>query len=220
MCGNPVNYNGYNYATVQIGGQCWFAENLRTEFYQNGDSIPGDLSDEEWVNADNTNFGAQAVYGEGTSQVNNGSDDEVTNLADYGRLYNWYAVDDARGLCPSGWHVPTDGEWMTLEMGLGMTEAQANSTGLRGTDQGTQMKSSPVDSPSWDGTNTSGLSVLAGGTRGLDGGFWNEGGSGYCWSASANGADALGRALVSGFTGVDRDYINQLYGFPVRCVRD
>ena len=55
-----------------------------------------------------------------------GSDDEVSNLADYGRLYNWYAVDDARGLCPSGWHVPTDGEFMTLEMELGMSESEAN----------------------------------------------------------------------------------------------
>ena len=49
-----------------------------------------------------------------------------SNLADYGRLYNWYAVDDARGLCPSGWHVPTDGEFMTLEMELGMSESEAN----------------------------------------------------------------------------------------------
>ena len=80
-------------------------------------------------------------------------------------LYNWYAVDDARGLCPSGWHVPTDGEYMTLEMALGMSESEANDTGWRGTDQGTQMKSSPSDDPSWNGTNTSGFSALAGGSR-------------------------------------------------------
>ena len=59
-------------------------------------------------------------------------------LNSYGRLYNWYAVDDARGLCPSGWHVPTDGEFMTLEMELGMSESEANDTGWRGTDQGTR----------------------------------------------------------------------------------
>ena len=69
-----------------------------------------------------------------------------------------------RGLCPSVWHVPTDGEFMTLEMELGMSESEANGTGWRGTDQGTQMKSSPEDSPSWNGTNTSGFSGLAGGS--------------------------------------------------------
>ena len=107
---------------------------MRNEHYANGDAIPGDLSNSEWENADDTNLGAQAIY-----------NNDVSNLADYGRLYNWYAVDDARGLCPSGWHVPTDGEFMTLEMELGMSESEANDTGWRGTDQGTQMKSSPGD---------------------------------------------------------------------------
>ena len=99
---------------MQIGEQCWFAENLRNEHYANGDAIPGELSNSEW-NADDTNLGAQAIY-----------NNDASNLADYGRLYNWYAVDDARGLCPSGWHVPTDGEFMTLEMELGMSESEAN----------------------------------------------------------------------------------------------
>ena len=114
-CGDPVSYHGYDYATVQIGEQCWFAENLRNEHYANGDSIPGGLSNSEWQNADDTNLGAQAIY-----------NNDASNLADYGRLYNWYAVDDARGLCPSGWHVPTDEEFMTLEMELGMSESEAN----------------------------------------------------------------------------------------------
>ena len=87
----------------------------RTEHYANGDAIPGELSDGEWSS---TTSGAMTVFGEGTSTVSSGSDDEVSNLADYGRLYNWYAVDDARGLCPSGWHVPTDEEYTTLN-GLG-----------------------------------------------------------------------------------------------------
>ena len=115
-CGDPMNYHGYDYATVQIGEQCWFAENLRSEHYANGEAIPGDLSDGDWSS---TTSGAVTVFGEGTSTVWSGSDDEVSNLADYGRLYNWYAVDDARGLCPSGWHVPTDGEFMTPRDGIG-----------------------------------------------------------------------------------------------------
>ena len=81
---------------------------------------------------------ARCVYGEGlefTAAVTMKS-----NLADYGRLYNWYAVDDARGLCPSGWHVPTDGEYMTLNDWD--ERIWRRRSGWRGTDQGTQMKSS------------------------------------------------------------------------------
>ena len=216
-CGDPVNYHGYDYATVQIGEQCWFAENLRNEHYANGDAIPGDLSNGEWST---TTDGAMTVYGEGTSTVYNGSDDEVSNLTDYGRLYNWYAVDDARGLCPSGWHVPTDGEFMTLEMELGMSESEANGTGWRGTDQGTQMKSSASDSPAWNGTNTSGFSGLAGGYRHYNGDFSSGGYNGVFWSASADGTYAWYRELHGGNTEVYRHNYYQRSGFSVRCVRD
>lgn len=140
-CGDPVNYHGYDYSTVLIGEQCWFAENLRTEHYANGDVIPGDLSDSEWETAAS---GALAVYGEGTSDCLHGNCDEVQNLEDYGRLYNWHAVDDSRGLCPSGWHVPTNGEWTLLTDFLGGASIA-----------GAAMKSSSCDTPSWDGTNSS-----------------------------------------------------------------
>ena len=220
-CGDDIGYSGYDYATVQIGEQCWFAENLRTEHYTNGDTIPGELSDSEWSNADDTNFGAQAVYGEGTSLVYGGNDDEVTNLADYGRLYNWYAVDDGRGLCPSDWHVPTDEEFMTLEMELGMSESEANySSTWRGTNQGTQMKSSPEDSPSWNGTNTSGFSGLAGGRRNHLGHFDRESGYGYFWSASIGGSSGWYRGLGGDYSGVERSHLYWRVGASVRCVRD
>ena len=211
-----VNYHGYDYLLVEIGEQCWFAENLRNEHYANGEAIPGDLSDGEW---NSTTNGAMTVYGEGTSTVYNGSDDEVSNLTDYGRLYNWYAVDDARGLCPSGWHVPTDGEFMTLEMELGMSESEANGTDWRGTDQGTQMKSSPEDSPSWNGTNSSGFSGLAGGNRYYDGDFYSGGNLGCFWSASAGGTYAWGRELGGGYTEVFRNNYYLRHGFSVRCLK-
>ena len=106
-CGgvSTVTYDGYTYDLVAIGDQCWFAENLRNEHYANGDAIPGDLSDGEW--SAHTQWCSSDLRH--TTQ---------SNLADYGRLYNWYAVDDARGLCPSGWHVPTDVEYTTLTDGL------------------------------------------------------------------------------------------------------
>jgi len=206
-CGDPVNYHGFDYATVQIGEQCWFAENLRNEHYANGDAIPGELSNSEWQFADDTNLGAQAIY-----------NNDVSNLADYGRLYNWYAVDDGRGLCPSVWHVPTDGEFMTLEMELGMSESEANGTGQRGTDQGAQMKSSPEDSPSWNGTNTSGFSGLAGGIRSNNASFSLED-EAYFWSDSADGTSAWYRVL-GGNTRVSRTSNDRRNGFSVRCVRD
>jgi uncharacterized protein (TIGR02145 family) len=207
-CGDAIGYNGHNYATVQIGNQCWFKENLRTASYANGDAIPGNLTNQFWAFADS---GAQAIYS------NNDA-----NLITYGRLYNWYAVNDARGLCPSSWHVPTDGEWMTLEMELGMSSSEANSTHERGTDQGAQMKSSSSDTPSWNGTNVSGFSALPGGSRwgGYHGYFDDVGSFGYWWSASPNGtSDAWYRSLFSANDYVWRFNASTRMGFSVRCVR-
>ena len=109
---------------------------------------------------------------------------------------------------------------MTLEMELGMSESEANGTGWRGTDQGTQMKSSPEDDPSWNGTNSSGFSGLAGGNRSYNGDFSSEGDYGYFWSASADGAGAWSRMLSGGDTEVYRSNTYQRSGFSVRCVRD
>jgi uncharacterized protein (TIGR02145 family) len=203
---SSVTFDVYTYALVGIGSQCWFKENLRSDHYRNGDAIPGNLSNSSWQN---TTSGAQAVY-----------NNDAANLATYGRLYNWYAIQDHRGLCPAGFHVPSDGEWMTLEMALGMTQEQAHEWGWRGTDQGTQMKSSTSDSPSWDGSNTSGFSSLSVGYRGKFGLFYYLGGSGSWWSASPDGGSAIYRYLSSGFSSVFRDYDHPQGGFAVRCVRD
>jgi uncharacterized protein (TIGR02145 family) len=215
-CGDPLSYQGYDYATVLIGEQCWFAENLRAEHYANGDAIPGQLKDSQWKS---TTSGAVTVYGEGTSTggvirpgMYDGSYDEESNLSDYGRLYNWYAVDDARGLCPTGWHVPTGPEYTELTDFLGGLSIA-----------GTQMKSSPSDDPSWSGTNTSGFSALAGGYRDYNGNFLYEGRHGYFWSDWRLVNDryyASYLRLDSRFAEADRDYDLLRYGFSVRCVRD
>jgi uncharacterized protein (TIGR02145 family) len=205
-CGGVVSYQGYDYATVLIGEQCWFAENLRSENYDNGDAIPAGLSASEWSS---TSSGATAVYGESAS-----------NLETYGRLYNWYAVDDARGLCPSGWHVPTDGEWMTMEMALGMSESEANSAGWRGTNQGTQMKTTYGWNNGGNGTNSIGFSGLPGGFR-LDlGYFLGAGYYGYWWSSSPVDPDAWSRNLYVNNESVNRLNFNRRGGLSVRCVRD
>ena len=226
VCGDHLTFAGHDYSTVQIGDQCWFAENLRTEYYSNGDSIPSNLTDGEWTS---TTSGGVAVYGEdeGCYAPLNDACDPVWSLNAYGRLYNWYAVDDERGLCPAGWHVPTDGELMTLEMELGMNELDANSdSNQRGTDQATQMKSSTADDPSWDGTNTSGFSAVAGGWRYSDDGFFNNAGDlGVWWSSSLGlpnewGARAWYRKMVSNSSKVARHQANVNRGMSIRCIKD
>ena len=222
QCGDPLEYQGYEYATVQIGEQCWFAENLRAENYKNGDAIPSNLSDSEWST---TTSGAVAVYGEGSSTCNDLSPDgdacdESWSLDEYGRLYNWYAVDDARGLCPSGWHVPTDENWMTMEMALGMSEAEANDVQYRGTDQGAQMKTTYGWNAGGNGTNSSGFSGLPGSYRYPLGYFHNAGKNGYWWSSSPYSSYAWDRSLGYGNENVNRYFLSLRYGFSVRCIKD
>ena len=222
-CGLPVSYQGYDYATVLIVEQCWFAENLRSENYENGDAIPLGFSDTEWTS---TTSGATAVYGEGSSDCytytpDGDACDEAWSLNEYGRVYNWYAVDDVRGLCPSGWHVPTDGEWMTMEMALGMSESEANSSGWRGWNQGTQMKTTYGWYNGGNGTNSSGFSGLPGGGRNGSVGYFKFAGvNGNWWSSSPQGGSAWFRGLNNDRENVARAYGNPREGYSVRCVRD
>ncbi len=205
-CGDPMNYHSYDYETVLIGDQCWFAENLRTTVYANGDLIPAGLTGGEW---NSTTAGATAFY------ANNAS-----SLEDFGRLYNWYAVNDMRGLCPSDWHVPSDEEFMTLEMELGMSETDANSIGwFRGTDEGAQLKASASDSPSWNGTNTSGFHGLSGGQRFGGGSFGDDP---FClwWSGTDSSGSAWSRILSSTYLTVKRDLVPSNHGLSVRCLKD
>ena len=207
QCGgaSTVTFDGHTYALVGIGTQCWFAENLRSDNYRNGDPIPGNLTDAQWTS---TTSGAQAVYGEGTSVVYAGSSDEVMNLETYGRLYNWYAVNDARGLCPSGFHLPSDVEWTSLTNSLGGASTA-----------GAALKSL---APAWDGNNSSGFSGLPGGYRNSSYGYFNVMiVDGYWWSATPNGGYAWGRALHSGLSSMNRYSTHpKRDGFSVRCIRD
>jgi uncharacterized protein (TIGR02145 family) len=195
-CGESMTYAGVDYSTVQIGDHCWFAENLRTTTYLNGEAIPQNLSDGDWVS---TTSGAMAFY-----------QNDFTYQVAYGGLYNWYAVDDARGLCPSSWHVPTDAEWTILTDHLG-GESVA----------GGQMKSNYGWVAGGNGTNSSGFSGLPGGLRYFNGGyFYAAGYLGGWWSSSPFGSNAWDRFLSSNGENVDRDYGSPHFGFSVRCVRD
>lgn len=205
-CGTPLGYQGYDYSTVQIGGQCWFSENLRSEDYRNGETISAGLSADEWGNSPT---GAVASFQE-----------SVDSLEVYGRLYNWFAVVDSRGLCPSNWHVATDDEWKELEMSLGMSPEDTDGTYWRGSDQGTQLKSSNGWREDGDGTNTSGFSALPGGFRTAEGEFIDTYGNGYWWSSSASNSNAWSRHLDWVDSRVYRLLHSQNRGYSVRCLKD
>ena len=212
-CSSP-SMDGYNYSVVQIGDQCWFAENLRTTTYLNGDVIPAGLTDGDWSS---TTSGATAVYGEDDGCDNYSPDidacDETQSLAEYGRLYNWYAVDDVRSLCPSGWHVPTDGEWTDLENHI-------SSQGFSGT-EGTALKSTYGWSNSGNGTDDFGFSALPGGSRYYNNGyFYNAGLGDDWWSSSPSGGYAWYRYFFYDNPGISRVNGSPLDGFSVRCLRD
>jgi len=205
---NPVSFDGYTYKVVLIGSQCWFAENLRSKNYANGDPIQSVQNLWKWASLKS---GARTFY-----------DKSRVNLSTYGGLYNWFAVNDARGLCPSGWHVPTDEEYMILELELGMSSSSLDDTGLhrRGTDQGDKMKSSDSGLSSWNGNNMSGFSALPGGFLYEGGAFLEVGVSAYFWSSSPSGSGARARKLYSGNGHVYRETYSQRSGFSVRCIQD
>ena len=210
-CGTVTDIDGNVYATVVIGDQCWLAENLKVTRYRNGDLIPNVTDSAEWTNL---TTGARCDY-----------DSNADNVPVYGRLYNWYAVNDSRGIAPQGWHVPTDEEWKQLEMYLGMIQSEADDTGFRGTDEGGKMKESGSThwfSSNTGATNESGFTALPGGYRyhgngDFDGlfvytSFWS--------STEHSNYGAWSRTLIFGGAQVGRYDYSKLYGFSVRCVRD
>ncbi|NQU67475.1 MAG: fibrobacter succinogenes major paralogous domain-containing protein [Candidatus Marinimicrobia bacterium] len=216
-CGdNITDLDGNVYEIEQIGAQCWMAENLVVRHYLNGDEIPTGFSDSEWSNLENTGIGAYAVY-----------DDDPANSIIYGNLYNWYAVDDARGVCPEGWHVPGDEEWMTLEMHLGMSESEVNSSDWRGTDEGSKLAG---NADLWisgvlennDVFGSSGFNALPNGDRYGDfGHYYYMGYYGYFWSSTAfSNSHAWIRSLHYDYSNIRRDSAEKQGGFSVRCVRD
>lgn len=201
-CGAPVTYQGHIYNTVEIGEQCWFAENLRSINYRNGDPLQTDLcclEDGPWDEWEYTTNGAVSMHSEGG-------------------LYNGYAMIDERELCPFGWHIPNDEEWAELEMWLGMSVEEAFLNGGRGTDEGAKLKSESDWTDGCSGCNSSGFTALPGGKRW---GFHSHSGdNGFWWTSTSNSTSS---ALIRRLRGVDdlvyRTSYNYGIGLSIRCIK-
>ena len=148
-------------------------------------------------------------------------DNNSTNGDVYGRLYTW---DAALTACPGGWHLPSDAEWKTLEMYLGMSQSEADAIDWRGTDEGGKLKEAGTghwDAPNTGATNSSGFSALPGGYRVASGGFGNLSNGGHWWSATEYSSPyAWNRSLFYLMGKVMRYYASKESSYSVRCLKD
>jgi uncharacterized protein (TIGR02145 family) len=195
--------NAQNFKSVIIGDQTWMTENLNVEKFLNGDSIPLVETIKEWEKAGREGEPAWCYY-------NNDPANEVI----YGKLYNWYAVCDSRGLAPKGWHIPTSKEWRELTDYLGGWKVA-----------GTKMKSKEGWSEVGNGTNESGFSGLPGGRRskyGLDTYTFNAIGKfGYWWTSTMfTPRTSKSRSLCYKLEIVQRLDWDKAEGMSVRCIKD
>ena len=217
LTGTLSDNDGNTYQTVKIGSQWWMAENLATTKYNTNAPITNVTTNAGWI-AENGTFGHNGAY----CWYNN---DAATYKHLYGAMYNWYAVNSGN-LCPTGWHVPTDAEYQTLEvflgMALGTNPGQVGAFEDRGTDQGTQMKNTTGWAIGENGTNTSGFSALPGGYRfGVDGSFQSLNQVSYWWARDqVDATTAFYRRLDGPLTTVYRMGVLKAAGKYIRCVQN
>ena len=130
-------------------------------------------------------------------------------------------IQGTQGICPSGWHIPTDDEWKTMEMYLDMSQNQANQTGWRGADQGVRLKSTYDWFNNGNGNNISGYTGLPGGSGTPDGVYYKLTKSGYWWGSNElNSTDAWYRLLDYNSDQVYRNTTDMDNGFSIRCVNN
>ena len=186
-CSSTVtDYDGNTYNTIQIGNQCWMKENLKVIHYADGTPLV------DGTGAENTQYDTITKY-----YFN--YDDNESYVETYGRLYNWMAsvngyaseIDlnpsQIQGVCPAGWHMPSDSEWKELEMYLGMSYEEAKDREWRGTIEGGMLKESGTahwESPNIAATNESGFSALSAGHRNLTGNYISLGKKGSFWTST------------------------------------
>ena len=190
--------DGNTYTSVVLGnGQEWMAENLKTTKYANGDPIPN-VPDGSW---NSLNTGAYCWYDNDNNYEN-----------PYGKLYNFYAVDDSRNVCPTGWHVPTNSEWDSLAGYTGNSGYSTNIARLKST----SLWDDDTTCCNWCcGTNESGFNAFPGGRRNVQLGYRSLNTSAYFW---------LSNSYIAGFSiDLHGHYLNPTdsrAGKYIRCIKD
>lgn len=182
--------------TVKIGNQTWMAENLNTEYFSNGDPIPYAESIEDWSEAAENSQPAWCYF-----------DNDPENGKKYGRLYNWYAVNDSRGIAPSGWRVASDEDWDELAETLG------------GEEVGKKIKSKQGWNDDGNGTDEVGFNALPGGLRDIDGEFGYRGEACYFWTSTEYSEEnAADRFLNHDEDEIDSYDLGKSSGYYIRCI--
>ncbi len=195
-----TDYDGNVYRTVQIGTQVWMVENLRVTHYRDGTPIPNVFDDDEWPLATD---GAYCMF----------ENDSIGYKSTYGVLYNFYAVDNSRGLCPDGWHVPSESECKILVEYLGGTDAAGIK--IRDNDAGLWR------SKHTNATNESGFCGLPAGGRGQFGAVGEVGYYATWWSSTAHGSlYAWHWGVYPEKDGIRANPGHKASGFSVRCIKD
>lgn len=193
-----IDIDGNIYKTICIGNQTWMAENLKVRRYRNGDLIPSIQDNREWCNL---KIGAWCNY-----------DNQQLYESQYGKLYNWFALDDNRILAPEGWHVPSYSEWETLIVNLGGTKSSRE-----------VLRDSNVHSwgnPTNGDTDAIAIRTIYGGYRSAEGGFCKNKQSDYWWSNLGISAVNWGISEHLGTNYAFQHFETKLGGYSVRCVMD
>jgi len=191
--------SGNSYKTVAIGAQTWITQNLNTSHFRNGDAIPEARTDAEWEKAGAEGKPAWCYY-----------EYNAENGPQFGKLYNWFAVNDSRGLAPAGWHIPTNAEWDLLAKHLGGFAAATR-----------KLKSATGWSNELNGSNESGFSGLPGGMLNGDILFDELGYYGYWWSSTEEDKEvAFNRNLAGDQFAFEKASVFKKNGLSVRCIRN
>lgn len=213
--GKVTDIDGNEYKTIAIDKQLWMAENLSVTKYRNGDPIITGIVDSGWANTDKK--GAFAIY---PHEKIDGLDSEEEVLDAYGGLYNWYAVADERGLCPEGWRMPDDEDWIQL---INYLEGEAKDAGGKLKSTRTEPDSHPRwNSPNTGATDKTGFKAFPGGVQSNNGLFVHIGNRGYWWSSSNHGINntAWLLHLNNNNNNAVINATNNEAGLSVRCLKD
>jgi uncharacterized protein (TIGR02145 family) len=200
--GTITDYDNNVYETVKIGAQLWMAKNLGAYHYLNGDAIL--TTNPSTLDISNT---TSPEY-----QWSYSGDD--ANAIIYGKLYTWYAITDSRKVCPTGWHIPTDSDWTTMESTLGGFL-------IAGSELKESGNSHWVSPYNVDATNESCFKALPGGYRNASGGFFYLGNYGYWWSSTEGDINnAWIRTLFVQSGQISKEGFLKMNGASVRCIKD